>query len=79
MTEKNLSETLESLHSLLAEYLLIRIESGEATAADLGVARQFLKDNGIDSVSFQGSPIKNLATVLPFEDPEEPIAQESEG
>jgi hypothetical protein len=71
----SLIEMLEELHSEMANLLLGRIKSGEATAADLGVARQFLKDNGIDSVSFKDSPISNLAAVLPFGDPETPAAQ----
>ena len=70
-----LSETLESLPTEVAMTLLDRIKSGEATAADLSVARQFLKDNGIDSVAFQDSPVSNLAAVLPFNDPDQPAAQ----
>ena len=70
-----LSETLESLHTEVAMTLLDRIKSGEATAADLSVARQFLKDTGIDSVAFQDSPVSNLAAVLPFNDPDQPAAQ----
>ena len=68
-------EILERLHTSLAEDLLAKIQSGEATAADLSVARQFLKDNGIDSLAFAESPLTNLATVLPFEHTDEPIAQ----
>ena len=70
-----LSETLESLHTEVAMTLLDRIKSGEATAADLSVARQFFKGNGIDSVAFQDSPVSNLAAVLPFNDPDQPAAQ----
>jgi hypothetical protein len=71
----SLSKLLEELHNETAKTLLERIKTGEATAADLSVARQFLKDNGIDSVAFQDSPVSNLATVLPFNDPEVPVAQ----
>ena len=74
----DLNKTLEDLHTGVALLLLEKIQTGEATAADLSVARQFLKDNGIDSVAFADSPISNLATVLPFENPEEPIAQEGD-
>ena len=70
-----LDELLEELHSETAKTLLERIKAGEATAADLSVARQFLKDNGIDSVAFKDSPVSNLAAVLPFNDPEGPVAQ----
>ena len=71
----DLAQLLEELHNETAKLLLDRIKSGEATAADISVARQFLKDNGIDSVSFKDSPISNLAAVLPFGDPEAPAAQ----
>jgi len=58
---------LEALHGALADEFLRRIREGTATAADLSAARQFLKDNGIDAVPKQGSPINNLMANLPFE------------
>jgi len=64
----NIEEISEKLHLTLAEDLLTRITSGQATAAELNVARQFLKDNGVDSLSFTESPLIKLAEVLPFED-----------
>jgi hypothetical protein len=64
-----MEELLKKLHTGMCETLLARIESGEATAADLGVARQFLKDNGIDASATQSQPLVNLARTLPF-DPE---------
>jgi len=64
----NVEEISEKLHLTLAEDLLTRINSGQATAAELNVARQFLKDNGVDSMSFAESPLVKLAEVLPFED-----------
>ena len=70
-----IKETFASLHNQMALLLLAKVESGEATSADLSVARQLLKDNGIDQVAFQDSPIANLAAVLPFEDEERPVAQ----
>ncbi|WP_019406179.1 hypothetical protein [Stutzerimonas stutzeri] len=44
-----LKDVLDLLHSELARSLLKRVQSGEASASDLNVARQFLKDNNIDS------------------------------
>ena len=70
-----MDELLAQLHTGLAEDLLAKIVSGEATAADLSVCRQFLKDNGIDTLAFAESPLVNLATVLPFEHIDEPVAQ----
>jgi len=57
---------LKPLHDLLAEELRARIENGAATSADLSVARQFLKDNGIDASLNQSPPLANLAKTLPF-------------
>lgn len=66
----DIDKLLELLHKDLAEELLSRIKSGAATAAELNVARQMLKDNGIDSVAFKDSPILKLSETLPFADPE---------
>ena len=45
------------LHKTLAENLLLRIQDPEAKSADLNVARQFLKDNGIEALAVEGSPL----------------------
>ncbi|QDP48683.1 MAG: hypothetical protein Unbinned4936contig1000_17 [Prokaryotic dsDNA virus sp.] len=60
----------KQLHKVLAEQLLARVESGEATASELNVARQFLKDNGIDGTVEQSDPLASLVKVLPFTDKE---------
>jgi|TARA_R100000234_G_scaffold50711_1_gene30369 hypothetical protein len=60
-------EKLSSLHTVLTELLLEKIQSGEASSGDLSVARQFLRDNGIDANVNQSEPLLNLAKVLPFE------------
>ncbi|MFB2563656.1 hypothetical protein [Rhizobium sp. IMFF44] len=62
----DLSTILSALHEEMAKKLLDKVRSGEVTAAELNVARQFLKDNNIDSVPKEGTPIANLATELPF-------------
>ena len=33
--------------------------------SDLNVARQFLKDNGIDALPVEGSPLSDLVATLP--------------
>ncbi len=63
-----MKKVLNNLHSLLAQELTAKIESGEATSAELSVARQFLKDNNIDGTVEQSDPLANLAKVLPFTD-----------
>ena len=62
-------ETLGELHEALANELLRKIKTGEATASELSVAVKFLKDNGIEAEFIQDSPIANLLSSLPtFED-----------
>lgn len=70
----NLNDLAAKLHEGLARELLDRVLSGEATTTDLNVARQFLKDNGIDSIAEKGSPLGDLGKVLPFDD-DDAIAQ----
>jgi peptide subunit release factor 1 (eRF1) len=61
-------ETLETLHDALATKLkdLLDAVDGEAkgAAAVLNVARQFLKDNGIEAVPTPGSPTGKLVQKL---------------
>jgi hypothetical protein len=59
-------EALEDLHGAIATALADKIRTGDATAADLAVARQFLKDNGIDSIAASNNPLGNLVKSLPF-------------
>ena len=68
-------EQLESLQVLLADTYKDSIEemkeTGEYNAALLNGARQLLKDNDVVSVSEQGTPLGNLAEMLPFDEPDE--------
>ena len=56
---------LEKLHLLLAKELTDKITSGEAKAGDLNVARQLLKDNGIECIPTANNPIEDLMSNLP--------------
>lgn len=67
-----LDQLLATLHEELAQSLLERLRSGEAKAADLNVIRQFLKDNNIDNVPKEDSPLGNLVNELPFTDADGP-------
>lgn len=59
------NETLLSkLHDLVTTDLIARITSGEATAADLAVARGLLKDNHITCVPSENSAIGELEKKL---------------
>ena len=72
-----MDKILEELHKTLAQELLDRIRSGEEKASILNVARQFLKDNGIEALPVADSPLKSLIDELPFdaEDEEEQTIQ----
>jgi len=60
---------LKELHSELAKVLLQKVRDPEVKASDLNVARQFLKDNGIEALPVDGSPLKSLLDELPFKEP----------
>jgi len=64
----NLEALFASLHNKLGEELLKRIEAGEATSSELNVARQFLKDNGIDDIPRENSPLQTLSELSIFDD-----------
>ena len=56
---------LEQLHLVLAQELLDKVKSGEAKAGDLNVARQFLKDNGVECLPVEKNPMQELMENLP--------------
>lgn len=64
--DAELKDTLASMHVELSKELLKRVRNGTATAADLNVARQFLKDNGIEGNLRKNAPLRSLAEELPF-------------
>ena len=63
-----MSDKLKELHGVLAEELLKRVKDPEAKSSDLNVARQFLRDNGIDAVPTHDSPLSKLIEELPFDE-----------
>ena len=62
----SLEQTLATLHTAVATELLDRVRSGEAKPADISNAIKFLKDNHIDAMPVQGSPLDGLLNSLPF-------------
>lgn len=68
-----LEKLLGEMHTALAQEMLTRLQSGEATTADLNVIRQFLKDNDITQSAVPDTPVFKLAQGLPFADV--PVAQ----
>jgi len=59
-------DKLLELHSILAEQLLKKVKDEDVKASDLNVARQFLKDNGIDGLPTNDNPLGELVNELPF-------------
>ena len=57
---------LEELHLQIAEDLLERVQSGEATASEISIAVKFLKDNNVTVEIEESEPMINLAKTLPF-------------
>ena len=58
-------EILNTMHYELAKFLVDKIKTGEAKAGDLIVARQFLKDNGIECIPVESNPMQELMENLP--------------
>lgn len=68
-------DILAALHDAVAKDLLARVASGEASAQELSAAIKFLKDNGIEALADEGSPLGKLAASLPkFDDEHEGYA-----
>lgn len=68
----SMHDLLRQMHEKLAGEMLAKLDSGEVTAAELNVIRQFLKDNEITQLPVQGTKVFQLAKGLPFD---EPVAQ----
>ena len=64
MTNKDLKK-LENLHSTLTDVLIDRVKNGDAKAGDLNVARQFLKDNGIECIPTEKNGLEDIMNNLP--------------
>lgn len=62
----SIQDTLQELHNAISEDLLAKIQSGEASAAELAVAVKFLKDNGIDCYAPANEKVSSLANVMQF-------------
>lgn len=74
MSVTKIEKLLSELHELLALDLKDRLVNGEegkdgevrkASPATLNVIRQFLRDNSIDGIPIEGSPLGDLIKSLP--------------
>jgi len=70
MTKKATEEQFSELHNLVTSEFLSRIKSGEATTQDLKAACDWLKNNDITGVAYEGNPLDKLANLMPTVDPE---------
>ena len=62
---KATEDVLAALHGAMAEAMAKKLKDGTATASDLSVIRQFLKDNGINSDPTSDPKTKRLSDMLP--------------
>ena len=63
-----MSKKLDKLQELLVEELIGKIKSGEAKSGDLNVARQLLKDAGVEYIQSANSPLFKAMENLPLEE-----------
>lgn len=71
MTDAPKEDLKMRLQDSLVRELLRRVDSGEAQAADLNVARQLLKDIGVNTLISEEAtkrPAFNLLDRLPFKE-----------
>ena len=66
--ESELSDLHKALAQILKEQINLKDENGRVNSATLNVARQFLKDNGIDSDVRENKELQVLAEDLPFDE-----------
>lgn len=65
-------DVMGALHGAIAQQLMHRIQSGEATAADMSNAIKFLKDNGVEADALTNPDVASLAKNFPvFSDDDE--------
>ena len=71
------AEMFEMLHGILTKELIARIQSGEATTADLRAAIDWLAKNDITGVPVEDSPLAGLVGLIPelsFDEVQEEIS-----
>ena len=69
MTKRADEITLGALHEAVAQDLLKRVASGEATPAELNAAIKFLQNNHIEAIATEDNTLGKLAASLPtFDD-----------
>jgi hypothetical protein len=67
---KATEDQFNELHRLVTEEYLRRVKSGEATTQDLKAMCDWLKNNDINGIAVEGSPLDQLVNILPKVDPD---------
>ena len=68
--KKATEDQFNELHSLVTKEFLQRVKSGTASTQDLKAACDWLKNNDISGVAYDGNPLDKLTKVLPKVDPD---------
>jgi len=71
-------DPLQKIWDLLLSTLIERLESGECTTQDLNIARQLLKDHGINVDKPEETQLASLNQILPFSQADEPPHEAAE-
>ena len=67
-TKRASEETFNKLHNLVTDEFVTRIESGEATTADLKAASDWLSRNDITGIALENTALGKLASIMPTVD-----------
>ena len=65
MAKRASEDQFDMLHSLVTVELIGRIQSGEASTADIRAAIEWLSKNNITGVPIAGSPLASLMGAIP--------------
>ena len=61
-------DTFNRLHNLVTDEFVARIESGEATTADLKAASDWLSKNDITGIALENTALGKLSKIMPTVD-----------
>ncbi len=61
-------DTFNLLHNLVTDEFVARIQSGEATTADLKAASEWLSKNDITGIAVDSTALGKLASIMPTVD-----------
>lgn len=63
-TTKASEDSLGKLHGIVAEYLSLKLMTGKATAAEVGAAITFLKNNSITASASKNEALERLSKTM---------------